>query len=137
MGGNAQLIQVVGEELGDLAVPVDHKDLLRLGREMPHPLQQMVPVGVGGEALEVDHLGPDGDVLAKQLDGAGSLQQAAAQGALPLIAHEHHGALGPPQVVLQVVADASGVAHAGGGDDNFGRLVVVQRPGLLGGLGEG
>ena len=29
-----------------------------------------------------------------------ALQQAAAQGALPLIAHKDHGALGPPQVVL-------------------------------------
>ena len=137
MGWDASLVQVVGEELGDLLVPVDYKDLLRPGGEVLHPLQKVVPVGVGGQALEVDDLGPDGDILAKELDRFGPLQQPPAQGALPLIAHEHHGALGPPEVVLQVVADAAGVAHAGGGDDNFGGLVVVEGPGLLGALGEG
>ncbi len=97
----------------------------------------MVPVGVGRQALEVDDPGPDGDILAEELYRAGPLQQAAAKGALPLIAHKDHGGLGPPKVVLQMVADAAGVAHAGGGDDDFGRFVVVESPGLLGGLGEG
>ena len=36
-----------------------------------------------------------------------------------------------------MVADTAGVAHAGGGDDNLGGLVVVEGPGFLGGLGEG
>ena len=42
----------------------------------------------------------DGDLFAEELDRLGPLQQAAAQGALRLIAHKDHGALGPPQVVL-------------------------------------
>ena len=101
MGGDAQLVvQGLGEQIGDGAVPMDHKDLLGLGGEALHPGQQMAPVGVGGQALEVDDAGPDGDLLAEELDGLGPLQQAAAQGALRLIAHKDHGALRPPQVML-------------------------------------
>ena len=36
-----------------------------------------------------------------------------------------------------MVADTAGIAHAGGGNDDLGGLVVVESPGLLGGLGEG
>ena len=101
MGGDAQLVvQGLGEQLGDGAVPVDHKDLLGLGGEVFHPGQQVGPVRVGGQALEVDDAGLNGDLFAEELDRLGPLQQAAAQGALPLIAHKDHGALRPPQVVL-------------------------------------
>lgn len=78
----------------------ENEHLLGLGGEALHPGQQMAPVGVGGQALEVDDAGPDGDLLAEELDGLGPLQQAAAQGALRLITHKDHGALRPPQVVL-------------------------------------
>ena len=79
MGGDAQLVQVPGEQVGDLAVAVDHKDLLGGGREVLDPGQQVIPVGVGGQALEIDDAGVHGDLLAEQLYGLSSLQQPAAQ----------------------------------------------------------
>ena len=94
----------------------------------------MIPVRVGAEAGEVLQTGPDGDFLAEELHALRPLQQLAAQGALPLEAHEEHGALRPPEVVLQVVADAARVAHAGGGDDDLGGPVLVEGLGLLAGF---
>ena len=137
MGGDVPSVQILGKEVGHLAVPVDHKDLLGGRGKVLDPGEQVVPVRVGGEPLEVDDAGVDGDLLAEQLHRLGPLQQPPAQGALRLIAHKHHGALGAPQVVLQMVADAPGVAHAGGGDDDLGAAVHVQSLGLLGGLDQG
>ena len=137
MGGDIPLVQGVGEELGDGGIAVDHKDLLGSGAEAADPLQQMIPVGVGGQTGEIDDAGVDGDLLTEELDALGALQQTAAQRALTLIAHKDHGGLGAPQIVLQVVANAAGIAHAGGGDDDLGALVGVQGLGLLGRLGQG
>ena len=67
---------------------------------------------VGAETLEIDDLGPDGDVLSEQLHAGGAVQQVAAQRTGDWKPHEYHGAVRPPQVVLQVVANAAPrVAH--------------------------
>ena len=100
VGGDAPLVQVVGEQLGDRAVPVNHKDLLGTGGEVVDPRQEMVPVGVGAQAFEIDNLGLNGDVLSEQPHGFCSVQKLTAQGALPLIAYKDHGAVGSPQVML-------------------------------------
>ena len=86
---------------------------------------------MGGKALEVHDLGVNGDLFAEELHTSDALQQGAAQGALPLIAHEHDGALRLPEVVLQVVTDTARVAHTGGGDDDLGDTVLVQPLGFL------
>ena len=100
MGGNAPLVQAVGKNFRHVFIPVDHKDLLWGGGEVGGPGQQMVPVRVGAEALEVLQMGLDGDLLAEELHALRALQQGAAQGSLPLVAHENHGALRPPEVVF-------------------------------------
>ena len=91
----------------------------------------MVVIRVGGKPLEVDDLGADGDILAEQPHALGAVQQVASQRAGRLEAHEHHGAVGAPEVVFQMVADAPRIAHAGGGDNDLGRLVHVQQLGLV------
>ena len=136
MGGEAPLPQGLGIDIRDLDVSVDHKDLPGFGVKVVDPAQQAVPVGMGGEAVEVDDPGPDGDLLTEELDRFDAVQQAAAQRALALVAHKDHGGLLPPQVVLEVVADAARVAHAGGRDDDLGHLVHVQGLGLFAGLGD-
>ena len=138
VGVHTLLPKGVGEDLGDGGVAVDHEDLVGGGGgHMVDPVQQVVPVGVGGQAPEIVDGSVDGDVLAEETDLLGPLQQMAAQGPFPLVAHEDHGALRPPQVVLEVVADPAGVAHAGGGDDDLGGLVHVQQLGLVAALGHG
>ena len=78
--------------------------------------------------MEADNPRPDGDLLAEQLHMVRPVQDAPAQGALRLVAHEQDGGLRPPEVVLQMVADAARVAHAGGGYDDLGPGVQVQLP---------
>ena len=72
--------------------------------------------------MEVEDLGPEGDPPPKGLHGGPAVEQPPAQGALRLEAREHHGALRPPKVVLQVVADAPGVGH-----DPAGRFRQFRR----------
>ena len=136
MGGIAPLPQGLGVDLGDLRVAVDHEDLPGPGGEVVDPPKQSIPVGVGGKAVEIDDAGLDRNILAKEAHRFDPVQQAAAQGALGLVAHEHHRGLLAPEVVLEVVADASGVAHAGGRNDDLGRGVQVEGLGFLAGLGD-
>ena len=89
---------------------------------------------MGGKALEVHDLSVDGDLLAEELDALGPFQQMPAQRPLALEAHEHHGALRPPEVVLEVMADPARITHAGSGNNDLGGAVLVQRLGLLAGL---
>ena len=86
---------------------------------------------MGAQAGIVDDLRLDGNLLTEHLDGLCPLQQVTAQRALTLVAHEHHRALGTPQVVFKMMADAARVAHTGGGDDDLGGSVLVQGLGLL------
>ena len=132
MSREAQLGHGLGEHRCHLAVAVYDEHMGGLCRiKVLDPVHQMIVVGVGAEALEVHDLGPHGDVLAKQLHAGRTVQQVPAQRTRGLEAHEHHGAVAPPEVVLQVVADTSGIAHAAGGDDDLGGLVHVQQLGLL------
>ena len=132
MGGEAQLLHTLGKVGRHFPVAVDNEHVLGLGcLDVGDPGQQVIPVGVGGKALEIHDLGVNGDLLTEELHILGPLQQRAAQSALPLVAHEHHGALRSPQVVLQVVANTARVAHTGGGDDNLGDTVLVQGLGFL------
>ena len=80
---------------------------------------------------------PDFDGLAEKLDLLLTLQDPASQRASRPIADEQDRTFLPPQVMLQMVADSPRVAHTGGGDNHLGGPVLVQGPGLLGGLGEG
>ena len=136
VGGDAPVVEGLGKQVGDRAVAVDHKDLLGSGAEAADPVQQVGAVGVGAEPLKVDDACVDGDLLAEEFDGLGAFQQPPAQRALRLVAHEHHGALAAPQVVLQVVTDTAGITHAGGGDNDLGPGVQVQGLGLVGGLNQ-
>ena len=117
---------------GHLPVAVDHEDVLGLWLlEAADPLEQVVPVGVGAEAVEPDDPRPDGDLLAEQLHPLGPVQNPAAQRALRLVAHKQDGGLRPPQVVLQMVADSPRLAHAARRDNYLGRHVKVDFLGLL------
>ena len=137
MGCKAQPLYRLGVDGRHLAVAVNHEHMGSLRRiKVLDPVHQVVVIGVRAEAGEVDDLGPDGHVLAEELDTVGPIQQVAAQGARGLEAHEHHGAVGAPEVILQMVADTARVAHTGSGDNDLGGLVHVQQLGLVYRLGQ-
>ena len=118
VGGKAQGLHRVGIHRRHISVAVHHEHMGGPGRvKVLDPVDQMVVIRVGGKPLEVDDLGADGDILAEQPHALGAVQQVASQRTGRLEAHEHHGAVGAPEVVFQMVADAPRIAHAGGGDD--------------------
>ena len=108
-----------------------HEYLLGLGREGIDPVDEAVLIRVAALASQHINAGVDLNRLAEQLDLLGAVHQTAAQRAVALIAHKQHGAFLAPQVVLQVVTDAAGIAHAAGGDDHLGLLVHIQGLGIV------
>ena len=88
---------------------------------------------MAGHAGQLTDLGLYLDGLTEQLDRVHPFDEGAPQGAHGLKAHEQDRAFRPPQVVLEVVADASGFAHAAGGQDDLGRAVCVDHAGVIAG----
>ena len=127
----AEGIELFGKHGRNVLVAVDNKHVRRLRVECLDPLDEMIVIGVGRQALKVDDLRLDGDLLAEELDLFNAVEQSAAQRAGRLESNEHDRAVRTPEVVLQMVADAAGVAHTGGGNDDLGRRVHVQHLGLL------
>ena len=132
-GGEALLGEGLGEDILHLVLAMDDEDPLGLRLEGVHPLQQALPVGMARKAGKLADLGLHLDGLAEELDVRCPLQQGAAQRAHGLIAHEEDGALLPPEVVLEVVADTARLAHSAGRDDDLGHGVGVDGAGLVAG----
>ena len=90
-----------------------------------NPLQQSGVVGVAAHAHQIVNLGFHGNGLPEELQLFGALQNNPAQGAGGLEPHKHHRAFPAPQIVLEMVADSPGFAHAAGGDNDLGLLVCI------------
>ena len=81
---------------------------------------------MAGQAAHLADLRIDLHRFAKQPYFIGTLDQCAPQRAGGLEPHKQDGAFPAPQVVLEVVADAPGITHAGSGDDDLGGGVQVD-----------
>ena len=136
MGRDAHIAQLSGKLLGHLCLAVHHKNLGGLWLKGVNPLHQRVVPGVGGQPLEVDNFGLHGNLFPKHLDLLRPVEQMTAKAALGLEAHENHRALGPPQVVLEMVADTASITHAACRNDDLGMVVHVEQLGLLHRFGE-
>ena len=132
-GGKALLGQGVHKAVLHLVLAVDHEHPPGLFRKGVRPAQQTVFIGVAGHAGQLADLCLHLDGLTEQFDRVHPLDKGASQSAHRLKAHEEDGAFRPPQVVLEVVADASGFAHAAGGQDDLGRAVGVDHAGVVAG----
>src|SRR3990167_5003755 len=86
---------------------------------------------MGGETAEGVDLRFDRDALVEHFHRAGAVDYGASRGASGLEAGEYHMAILAPEVVLEVVGDASAGAHATAGDDDGAALDPVDRHGLL------
>lgn len=65
-----------------------------------------------------------------------AIDEATAERIFTLIADEHDAGFGAPEVLFEVMEDATGVAHAGAGHDEAGSWEIVEGAGLIGGGGE-
>ena len=126
------LLQQPLERQGRLQFPVDEDGQPRR-LEVRRPGEQLRLVGVGGQPGDLVDVGLHRDLLAEDAHPLVALQQAPPQRALRLEADDDHVGLGPPQVVLEVVADPPGVGHAARRDDHDAPL-AVERPRFVGAL---
>ena len=95
---------------GVLAVVYEHE--LRFFLKSGKPRGEPVAVGVAALAGQEADLAVDLDILAEELYVFFAVIELSAERPLRLIADEEHRALLPPEVVLEMVADASRLAHA-------------------------
>ena len=122
--------------LADLGLAVVDEDHSRLFPECADPAQEAVLVRMAALAWKIADLAVDGDILVEQGDLLCAVPELSAERADCLIAHEEHHALFSPEIVLQVMADAAGLAHAARGDDQLRLPVKVDGLALLRADGE-
>ena len=113
-----------------------NKDLLGLLSLHLQPVDESVFIRVAGHELKGADFRPHSDLLSKELNRGKTIQKLPPHRSLTLVSHKDDGTFRPPQVVLQVVPDASGLAHAAGGNDDLGGRVGVQCHGFLRGAGK-
>ena len=104
---------------------------------------------MAGIILEAADRGPHLDLLAMDLDRWGAIFKEASEGARGLEADQQDGGIGLEQVVLEMMADAAGLAHAARRDndveareagngltliDAFGRLYIGRFQSMQQGL---
>ena len=73
----------------------------------------------------------DLDILAEELHVLFAVIELAAERSLRLIADEEHCALLPPEIVLEMVADAPRLTHAACREDDLRLGVFVDGLGIL------
>ena len=112
--------QVLGEGFRLGAFAVDEADFVEASDQRAEVGFKVVAVGVSTEAVEVDDVDPLVPGAALEGDGGAGFEEAPAQGAFRLIADQNEGAAGIVDELLEVVLDASGIAHAAGGEDDGG-----------------
>ena len=92
--------QLFGPVGGHGILAMVDKDKLRLFVKGMQPIGQAVLIGVAGKPAQLPDAGLDLHRLAKQLDFLCAVDQCIAQRAGALVAHEQHGTLRPPKVIL-------------------------------------
>ena len=86
---------------------------------------------MSGHPRQLTDLRLDIDVLTEQPEMIRSLQERPPRCSRCLVTDKQDGALRPPQIVLEVMLDPSGVAHTARGDDDLRLLDEIDRPGVV------
>ena len=93
-------------------------------------------VGVAGEGVDGFDVRPDMETIAEDVDGFRPVPDFPAQGPFGAVADEEDGRVRVLDVVAEVMENASGFAHAGGGNDDRHSLDVVEFLGAFDGTDE-
>ena len=126
-GGIVQLgAQPLGKLLTHLGFPMLDKHQPGLGRKILKPADQAVHIGMAADARQAFDVGVHLDVLPEQPHPFGSVKQRPAQGVFGLIAHKQDGVFPPPQIVLQMVADAPRFTHSAGRQNHLAPLIKID-----------
>ena len=113
-----------------LFLPV-HQNDIALGTAGPVKiLQQLAVVCMAGEGIHLPDSGAHAVLLAQDRDLLPSVDDLTSQGMFRAIPYKKDGILRIADVVCQMVQDASGLAHAGSGNDDGLAVHPVQCLGL-------
>jgi len=110
---------------------VDEEDVLDGAGEGLHPGEEFLLVGVAAEFVDLLHFGADADGFAKDVDFLLTIEKFAAEGVFGLETGDQDGVAGIADVIAEMVEDAAGFGHAGGGDDEAGDADIVEGFGLF------
>lgn len=121
-----------GEGGAAVGFAVDEPDAAAAAARAGEPVEQFAVVGVAGEGVEDFDGGAHAVGFAEDIDFAVTAAEFPSKGMFGAVAHEEDGGRGVGDVVLEVVEDAAGFAHARGGDDDEGACESVESFGILG-----
>jgi len=114
-------------ELGHLVrLAVDEESLFAMGHEGFEEASEFVAVGVGTEAVEHFDLCFTFVFFSEDSDVGLAFDEPSAEGVGGLEADDEDGVFVAADVVFEVMADATGFAHAAGGDDDAGVSAAVD-----------
>jgi hypothetical protein len=119
--------QPVAEEFRNLIFAVGDKDHLRSLFHGFDPGHQAHVIRMPRNARKLADLCPYFNLFTEELNTVSTVDYSTAGCAYRLVSYEQDGTLFSPQIVLQVMLDASGIAHAAGGDDDLRLFVVIDR----------
>lgn len=115
-------LEVFSEGEGLIFLAVDEKDGAE-GRLSEDPLGEATLVGVGTERVVIVDGSIDGDNFAIDAHILLLIEEEAAESIFGAETDEDDARIGVGEVAFEMMEDAAGLAHAGGGDDD-------ERPGL-------
>jgi len=121
-----------GEGGAAVGFAVDEPDVAAAAAGAGEPVEQFAVVGVTGEGVEDFDGGADVVGFAEDIDFAVTAAEFPAEGMFGAVADEEDGGGGVGDVVLEVVEDAAGFAHARGGDDDEGAFEAIEPFGIPG-----
>src|SRR5215470_10772156 len=98
------------------------------------PSEQIRLSGMSTEAAEPAYRCAHNNGLAKYLDSGRPFHEKPPERASSLIADNYHNCTGKPQIVLEVVQNAAGIAHTGSSKDQARSLFAVERSRLVSGF---
>src|SRR5690606_32660005 len=91
---------------------------------------------MAGVEIELGDARLDIDLLALDPHPRGAVHEDTPERTLCLVSGHHDGGIAPPQVGLEMMSDATCLAHAAGRDDGEEAGKPVDRFALFDGLGE-
>ena len=122
---------VVCPLLGIALAAMHHKHAIGAIVKGVQPTHQAHAVGMRTGVAQHFDMGVYRDVIAQDAHPFGAVLNGVAEGAYRLISHKEDGAFVAPQIVLQMVADTSRLAHAAGGNDHLGTGVLVDHTAVI------
>ncbi len=112
---------------GNLLFPMIDEDFELRILEMGEPFEQPLLIRMGRESSQSVNTGFYRDLFSEEPNRFGSVDDPPADRPFALIPDDHDVGLRPPEVVFQMVLNASRITHPAGRNDDSGSRILVDR----------